>query len=225
MVFHEFAINFQILATMRTRWNHGNFVQDRAQPESIDIADVKTGWASELIQDLKKVQGMAIAATILGSPMMSIVCNTLNQRITCMLQWECYGPMLTTCVLLGLRFLIFRSFFCHDSPILRIIDEYENIFGQLRDTVGKECKIWVGAKCEISSTVVRFVTGELMCCETPQRLLDPHTRGILRISYGARDKNATALEEYEQELNTQQRGSPVVSKDSCRWMVIESKNL
>lgn len=171
----------------------------------------ETMWTSEDTEDLHLVQGMAIAAVILGSVMMLCVCNAPYCGIACLMQWKCYGFMfMITSILQGLSLLIFSSTICLDNPILRTMDENDSIFGQMRDTFGDKCEIAVGAKCGIASTVLWFVTGAVICCKYPPgRYKEDCLTHSLQMSQQeatrTRIEKAKALQEYEKRMNKKQQ--------------------
>ena len=51
----------------------------------------ETMWTNEATDDLHLVQGMAIAAVLLGSVMMIGVLTAPYYGIACLMQWKCYG--------------------------------------------------------------------------------------------------------------------------------------
>ena len=171
----------------------------------------ETMWTNEATDDLHLVQGMAIAAVLLGSVMMIGVLTAPYYGIACLMQWKCYGfAFLITSLLQGLSLLIFRSTICLDNPILRSMDENESIFGQLRDTFGDECEIAVGGKCGIASTVLWFVTGVLVCCKSPpgkykEECLTHNLQASQEEATRRRMEKATALQEYDKRMNKKQQ--------------------
>lgn len=118
-----------------------------------------SSWSSSGDDDpiIMTVQAMAISAVVLGSLLILGVCNVPYCGLACTLQWKCYGFLfIITGILQGVSLLILNSTICLDNPFLRSLD-----------TFADKCKIGVGFKCGIASTVLWFITGVLICFKRP----------------------------------------------------------
>jgi len=134
-----------------------------------------SSWSSTDDNDpiILTVQAMAISAVILGSLLILGVCNVPYCGLACILQWKCYGFLfIITGILQGVSLLILNSTICYDNPYLRSLDEVANNANDtqihaLLDTFADKCKIGVGFKCGIASTILWFITSVLICFKRP----------------------------------------------------------
>mmetsp|Transcript_24404 Transcript_24404/g.26225 ORF Transcript_24404/g.26225 Transcript_24404/m.26225 type:complete len:351 (-) Transcript_24404:364-1416(-) len=135
-----------------------------------------SSWLSSSVDNdpiILTVQAMAISAVILGSLLILGVCNVPYCGLACILQWKCYGFLfIITGILQGVSLLILNSTICLDNPYLRSLDEVANNANniqihELLDTFDDKCKIGVGFKCGIASTILWFITSVLICLKRP----------------------------------------------------------
>mmetsp|Transcript_33064 Transcript_33064/g.78133 ORF Transcript_33064/g.78133 Transcript_33064/m.78133 type:complete len:285 (+) Transcript_33064:373-1227(+) len=177
--------------------------------KDLKLVNLEGDWTDEFNEDVKVVRAMAIVAATLGALTMLIICSAPNCGVACMLQWKCYGFMfILTSVFQGLSLLIFGSSLCLDNPMLELLDETQQLFGELRSTFGTSCEIGLGAKYGIASTVLWFLAGVLVCCRAPpgryeEDCLIPILQSYQQEITSQRRAQAAALEEYERKRRSQ----------------------